>query len=237
MAKYGVAPGRKTSTSFFSFKVQDMRKSINVPTPFLRDHNVLRLADDSALFTEVKYFVRSLFTNVGKTVFLHLSAKSDIEPLVLDNRSIIQSDKPDIEPLVLDNRSIIQSDKPDIEPLVLDNRSIIKSAKPDIEPLVLDNRSIIQSAKPDIEPLVLVNRSIIKSAKPDIEPLVLVNRSIIKSAKTRTFHVEYITYQNSMSGCMLTSTPPSVKVQVLYTCMFSAYLYGTEEWWGDRCCC
>lgn len=50
---------------------------------------------------------------------------------------------------------------------------------------------------------------------------------IKKNFKDRSFHVQkFYDWLNINEA-----TPVNIKVQVLYTCMFSAYLYGVETWW------
>ena len=53
-AKHGVTQWRKTSTSFFSFEVREMPKSIKVPRSITNDFNLLQLADNTALLSEEK---------------------------------------------------------------------------------------------------------------------------------------------------------------------------------------
>ena len=102
IAKYGVTQGRQTSTSLFSFEVQDMPKAISVPASVLNDNNLLQLADDSALLAEERVLLCKVFeqclkfsekdylyTNVDKTVFLHLSENMDTELLVINENTVI----------------------------------------------------------------------------------------------------------------------------------------------------
>ena len=90
VAKHGVTQGRQSSTSFFSFEVSDLKKSISAPKSILNDSNLLQLADDTALLAEEKSFLCTLFrqcfqfsadnymyANVTKTYFLHLSDNAD----------------------------------------------------------------------------------------------------------------------------------------------------------------
>ena len=101
-AKHRVTQGRQTSTSFFSFEVREMPKSINVPRSIINDFNLLQLANNIALLSEEKSFLylqfkqclqfsmkNYMFTNVEKTFFLHLSDKPDIDPIVLDEKTVI----------------------------------------------------------------------------------------------------------------------------------------------------
>ena len=175
LAKHGVTQGRQTSTSLFSFEVQDMGKSINVPESIINDTNLLQLADDSAILAEEKVFLEKEFKqilefstenymskNVGKTVFLHLSDANDTDPIYIGN-------------------------------------TVLHSAERD-EYLYLGMKFVASS-----------------------NIVVHIQRNL----KDRMFHVtkfyEWVHVNKT--------TPFPVKLNVLYTCMFAAYLYGSEAWW------
>ena len=177
LAKHGVTQGRQTSTSFFSFEVQDMAKCITVPESCINDFNLLQLADDSALLAETKLFLHIVFqqclkfsrenymvTNIGKTYFLHLS----------DNNT-------------------------DVEPIILEDGVIIKSA-PNNEHTYLGMKFI-------------ASNNIVSHIK--------------KNFNDRAFNIAK--YYDWLDINEL--TPVKIKVQVLYTCMFSSYLYGAEAWY------
>ena len=105
-AKHGVTQGRQTSTSLFSFEVQNMGKSIQVES-LLREHNLLQLADDSAIMAENRQPIlrvtfnqvldfsdeNYMFANVEKTVFLPLSDKADSDPIVINDSTVIHCAK------------------------------------------------------------------------------------------------------------------------------------------------
>ena len=105
-AKHGVTQGRQTSTSLFSFEVQDMSRSIQVES-LLREHNLLQLADDSAIMAENRQPILGvafhqvldfsdenfMFANVDKTVFLPLSDNADNDPIVISNSVVIRCAK------------------------------------------------------------------------------------------------------------------------------------------------
>ena len=80
-----------------------MPKNIVVSNSILHNYNVLQLADDGALLAEERDLLRNafgqcakfsaenyMFTNVGKTVFLHLSEDLDTAALQLDDNTIIE---------------------------------------------------------------------------------------------------------------------------------------------------
>ena len=50
-----------TSTSLFSFEVQDMLKAINVPASVLNDNNLLQSADDSTFRAEERLLLCKVF--------------------------------------------------------------------------------------------------------------------------------------------------------------------------------
>ena len=175
IAKHGVTQGRQTSTSFFSFEVQDMTKSVNVPASILNKNNLLQLADDTALLAEERSFLRNefqqclqfsadnyMYANVEKTFFLNLSDNVDTEPIVLDNITTINPTK--------------------------NNEYVYLGMK-----FVASNDLVIH---------------------------------IKKNLKDRMFNVQKFYDWLDINE----STPIKVKPQVLYTCMFSAYLYGVETW-------
>ena len=101
-AKHGVTQGRQTSTSLFSFEVQDMGNSIQVAS-LLREHNLLQLADDSAImaenrqpilrvaFGQVLHFSDEsyMFANLDKTFFLPLSEDGETDPIVISDSVVI----------------------------------------------------------------------------------------------------------------------------------------------------
>ena len=105
-AKHGVTQGRQTSTSLFSFEVQDMAKSIQVAS-LLKQHNLLQLADDSAILAENRQPIlrvgfsqvldfsdeNYMFANVDKTVFLPLSENADKDPITISDSITIQCAK------------------------------------------------------------------------------------------------------------------------------------------------
>ena len=101
-AKHGVTQGRQTSTSLFSFEVQDMGKSIQVAS-LLEEHNLLQLADDSAIMAENRIPVlrvafgqvldfsdeNFMFANLDKTFFLPLSENGETDPIVISDTVVI----------------------------------------------------------------------------------------------------------------------------------------------------
>ena len=101
-AKHGVTQGRQTSTSLFSFEVQDMGKSIQVGS-LLRKHNLLQLADDSAIMAENRVPIlrvafgqvlefsgeNFMFANLDKTFFLPLSENGETDPIVISDSVVI----------------------------------------------------------------------------------------------------------------------------------------------------
>ena len=176
VAKHGVTQGRQTSTSFFSFEVQDMAKSISAPGSIMNKHNVLQLADDSALLSEKKVFLNTQFTqcltfsknifmfpNIDKTVFLHLNENTDTEPIAIDESTVIKPAK-NKEYVYLGVKFVASND------------------------MVIHIRKNLSSRTLNIH---------------KYNEWLLVNEA----------------------------TPIKVKVHVLYTCMFKAYLYGVEAWW------
>ena len=66
---------RQTSSSLFSFEVQDMPKAISVPASVLNDNNLLQLADDSALIAEERVLLCKVFEQCikfsGKKLFVY----------------------------------------------------------------------------------------------------------------------------------------------------------------------
>ena len=101
-AKHGVTQGRQTSTSLFSFEVQDMGKSIQVAS-LLREHNLLQLADDSAIMAENRQPIlrvafgqvlefsdeNFMFANLDKTFFLPFSEDGETDPIVIGDSAVI----------------------------------------------------------------------------------------------------------------------------------------------------
>ena len=101
-AKHGVTQGRQTSTSLFSFEVQDMGKSIQVAS-LLREHNLLQLADDSAIMAENRIPILKvafgqvldfsdenfMFANLDKTFFLPLSENGETDPIIISDTVVI----------------------------------------------------------------------------------------------------------------------------------------------------
>ena len=174
IAKHGVTQGRRTSTSFFSFEVQDMGKSVYNPESII-EYNLLQLADDSALFAEDRFFMKAAFerclafsaenflgANVDKTVFLHLIENGDIDPIAI-------------------------------------GEALIKAA--------INDEYIYLGM------LFIASNDIIKHIR--------------KNLSHRKFHIAKFFEWLSVNE----STPVKIKLQVLYTCLFSAYLYGAETWW------
>ena len=176
LAKHGVTQGRQSSTSFFSFEIQDMARSIEIPNSKLNGYNLLQLADDTALLAEERFFLRTqfiqclkfskdsyMFANTNKTVFLHLS------------------------------------EDPDIEPLDLDGNVVINPA---------DNNEYVYLGMKFV-----ASNDIIKHIKKNLQDRMYNINKFYDWLHVNEF------------------TPVKVKLQVLYTCMFSAYLYGVETWW------
>ena len=175
VAKHGVTQGRQSSTSFFSFEVQEMKDYIKIPS-ILSENNLLQLADDTALLAENRPFLQSafqqclqfsannyLYANVAKTVFLHLSDNADTDPITVNDTTVIKPAE--------------------------NNEYVYLGMK------FVDSDDMVVHMK--------------------------------RNLKDRMFHVhkfyEWL-YVND-------STPLKIKVQVLYSCMFAAYLYGIETWW------
>ena len=179
IAKHGVTQGRQTSTSVFSFEVQDMPKNVVVPNSIIRDYNVLQLAYDSALFAEDRDLLRGafsqctkfsaenyMFANVRKTVFLHLAEESDTTALQLEENTIIEAAE--------------------------NNEHTYLGVK-----FVASNNII---------------------------------RHIQKNFQGRMYNVNKFYDWLSINEF----TPVKIKLQVLYTCMFNAYLYAVETWWQNE---
>ena len=66
MTRHGVTQGRKTSPNFFSFNISNMHEAISIPTTFLKDVNLLQLADDTTLLAETSENLTDLFKQVLK---------------------------------------------------------------------------------------------------------------------------------------------------------------------------
>ena len=90
------------------------------------------------------------------------------------------------------------------------------SDKPDIDPIVLDEKTVINPG--------FHNKYVYLGMK------FVASNDIIKhkrNLKDRMFHVSKFSDWFHVNE----TTPVKVKLQVLYTCMFNAYLYGAETWW------
>ena len=88
---------------------------------------------------------------------------------------------------------------------------------PDTEPIILDESSSINSA---------INNEYVYLGMKFIASDSIV-KHIKKNLADRMFHVNKFYDWLHVNE----STPIIVKIQVLYTCMFNAYLYGSETWW------
>ena len=85
------------------------------------------------------------------------------------------------------------------------------------------------------EPLQIDEDTIINAAENDEYPylgmLIIASSDIIKhierNLQHRAFHeITFLDWHGVNEW-----TPIRIKIQVMYTCMFSAYLYGAEAWW------
>ena len=77
-AQHGVTQGRKTSAHFFSFNMSDMSSVISVKSTFLKNINLLQLADDTSMLAETFETLREIFTQVlaySKRKFMVASLK------------------------------------------------------------------------------------------------------------------------------------------------------------------
>ena len=59
--QHGVTQGRKTLANFFSFNISDISSVISVKSTFLKNINLLQLADDTSMLVET---LREIFTQV-----------------------------------------------------------------------------------------------------------------------------------------------------------------------------
>ena len=100
--QHGVTQGRKTSANLFSLNISKMYTAISVKSSFLKNINLLQLADDTALLTESLETLKEIFTqvlayskskfmvaNLKKTYYMHLCKQSINIPLEInDNQTI-----------------------------------------------------------------------------------------------------------------------------------------------------
>ena len=106
MTRHGVTQGRKTSPNFFSFNISDMHEAISIPTTFLKDVNLLQLADDTVLLAETSENLTDLFrqvlkysskkymvANILKTCYMHFNTDPNNEPLLISDDITISAAK------------------------------------------------------------------------------------------------------------------------------------------------
>ena len=90
--------------------------------------------------------------------------------------------------------------------------------------------------RPYREPLKIDDDTTINAAKNDEYPylgvLVIASNNIIEHIKHNLKHRAYHEHKYFDWLAVNEGTPIRFKIQVLYTCMFMAYLYGAEAWWA-----
>ena len=100
--QHGVTQGRKTLANFFSFNMSDMSSTISVKSTFLKNINLLQLADDTAMLAESFETLRDIFTqvlsysrkkfmvaNLRKTCYLEMCKHPVNIPLKIDDNNTI----------------------------------------------------------------------------------------------------------------------------------------------------
>ena len=103
---YGVTQGRRTSTNFFSFLVQDMPTAVHEYNyiDFMDDNDLAQLADDTILASETRdslkskfesilifSFQKKQFINIDKTKFIHMSPVPDTKEIITNSKDVLES--------------------------------------------------------------------------------------------------------------------------------------------------